>query len=411
MLIYIVEMRLIKNFGELAKTPQRRIVLELIEEGLSAIQPENVIEKNVSLTGTVLNTKGQTFDLLKHHRIFILGFGKGSASISKIIGKLLGEQLTEGFVIDVEVPDEPSSKIKYTKGTHPLPSQVNLDFTKNVVERFENKLSEKDLVLVVVTGGGSALFELPKDLSLEELISRNEQLLKSGLTISQMNEERKKLSRVKGGGLAKVLHPAKVLGLIFSDVPGNDLSVIASGPTERGINTSEDKYFENVSNILMLSNQTALSAMEKKALELAVPARIYSDRFQGDAKDAGIKLINEAKVGEILLIGGETTVKVTGNGIGGRNLEVVLNSLSHIAERAVVASFDSDGWDNCEAAGAIGDLQTVEEAKKQNLNIDEFLQDNNSLEFFQKTGDAIFTGRLPSNISDIIVVYKKLGSS
>lgn len=388
-------MGLIKNFETLAKTPQRKIVLGLIEEALASIQPEKVLTENVSLQENVLKIRDNQFDLSNFERIFLIGFGKGSAAISKIIEGKLGDKLTEGFVIDLEVPTETESKIKFTKGTHPLPSQTNLDFTKEVVDNFENKVSGKDLVLVIVCGGGSALFELPKDLSLDELVRKNNELLKSGLTIEQMNIERKKMSRVKGGGLAKILVPSKVVGLIFSDVPGNDISVISSGPTDD----------PSATNILMLSNETVLMTMAKKAGEAGVTAKIYSDKFQSDARDAGRTLIEACESGSILLVGGETTLKVTGKGKGGRNQEVVLNALKNI-DSAIIASFDSDGWDNSEAAGAIGDLQTVEEAKKQNLNVEEFLANNNSFEFFQKTGDAILTGRLPSNVSDLIIVYK-----
>ena len=394
-------MGLIKNFENLATTPQRKIVLELIEAGLDAIQPEVVFKKNVSLEGATLHILDSKYDLKEYEHIYLIGFGKGSGKNAKLLEDLLGEKLTEGYVIDT-TPQE-FARINFTLGTHPLPSQTNLDFTKSVVDRFENKVSEKDLILVVVAGGGSVLFELPasrqggpESLSLDELIKKDDELLKSGLTISQMNDERKKLSRVKAGGLARILYPAKVVGLIFSDVPGNDISVVASGPTDE----------ENAENILVLSNKTALLAMEEKAREFGINARIYSDSFQSEAKTAGQKLIEQTQPDEILLVGGETTVHVTGNGKGGRNLEVVLGALPYLDEKTVIASFDSDGWDNCESAGAIGDFQTVENAKNQSLNIEDHLKNNNSFDFFEKTNDAIITGRLPSNISDLIIVYK-----
>jgi len=362
-------MGFIKNYNELATTPQRKIVLELIETALESIQPEKVLE-NFSIE-----------DLDKYERVFLIGFGKGSAKISSILEKKLEDKLTEGYVIDV-TPGE-FSKIQGTIGTHPLPSQTNLDFTKNVVERFENILTEKDLVIVVVTGGGSALFEYPHSLSLNELIEKNDELLKSGLNIEQMNIERKKLSKVKGGGLARILQPAKVLGLIFSDVPGNNISTIASGPTD-------DPTAEN---ILMLSNQIALDAMKKKASELGIDAQIYFDAVQGEAKVVGGELIKLAKPNSITLAGGETTVKVTNkDGKGGRNQDLVIGALLNIDENTTVASFDSDGWDNTEFAGAIGDSQTLKKAShfaeasrdKKEL-IQKYLSENNSFEFFQKT--------------------------
>ncbi len=130
--------------------------------------------------------------------------------------------------------------------------------------------------------------------------------------------------------------------------------------------------------------------------------------MQGEAKVVGPELIKTAKSNSVLLVGGETTVTVqNNNGKGGRNQELVLGALSKVDEQTTIASFDSDGWDNTEFAGAIGDLSTLNKAKEQNLNVDEFLNNNNSLEFFQKTEDGIETGRLPSNVSDLMIVYKK----
>lgn len=419
----------IKNFESLAKTPQRKIVLEIIEAGLSAIQPEKALNNELKLNDGVLRIKDKDFNLNDFEKIFLLGIGKGSARISKIIESLLGDKLTDGFVIDGV--QESFSKIKETIGTHPLPSEANLNFTQNVLQNLGG-LTDKDLVIIVVCGGGSAMFVSPQDgITLAEKIQVDKELLKSGATIEEMNIVRKHLSKVKGGGLAITLYPAHIAGLMFSDVPGNDFSVIASGPITKDSSTieeaksiiekygidaeiveklvepsQEDKYFENVSTFLMLSNLTALTAMANKAKELGVAPRIHSDKLQGDAREVGQQLITEAQKGEILMVGGETTLRVTGNGIGGRNLEVVLNSLRFLDEKTIIASFDSDGWDNCSAAGAIGDSKTIEDSKNQNLDIQKYLKDNNSFEFFQKTGDEILTGRLPSNVSDIILVYK-----
>lgn len=378
-------MGFIKNFGELATTNERKVILGLIETAIESIQPERVLE-NFSIP-----------DIESYQNVYLIGFGKGSAKISKIIEEKLGDKLTEGYVIDVT--PEQFNKIQFTQGTHPLPSQTNLDFTKKVVERFEGKLSKNDLVLVIVCGGGSALFELPT-VSLEELLRLNDELLKSGKTITEMNIERKKVSRVKGGKLAQILSPAKIHGLIFSDVPGNDISVISSGPT----------YIElpNVTNTLMLSNLTALNAMKKKAEEIGMQSQIYFDEIQGEARNVGLELIKIANPNSILLAGGETTVTVHNkNGKGGRNQELVLGTLLNINEHVTVASFDSDGWDNSELAGAIADLETLSKAKEMNLDPQKFLDENNSLEFFQKVRNGIETGRLPSNVADLMIIIRK----
>lgn len=406
---------LIKNFDSLATTPERKIVLEIIEAGLESIQPEKIFDE----------LRLEDYALETYDRVFLLGFGKGSAGVSKIVESRFSN-LKGGWVIDV-VP-ETFTKIKSTIGTHPLPSETNVEFTKNALSQL-NHLTPKDLVLVVICGGGSALFTLPS--SLPQLINVNQELLKSGANISEMNTIRKHLDSVKGGGLAKMLFPARILSLILSDVPGNDPTIIASGPTAKDPSTQEDaakvvekyhltsvkptdfsetpkeaKYFENVTNIILLSNLTALKAMKATAEGVGLNAEITSDRLQGEAREAGPLLLDKTPSKSILLSGGETTVTVKSQGLGGRNQELVLGALAHLDSHTVVASIDSDGWDNSSAAGAIGDTLTVQKAKDLGLSPDEYLEKNDSFNFFQKVGDAIETGRLPSNTADLIVVLK-----
>ncbi len=423
-------MGIIKNYSSLNTSPQRQIVLDLIETGLNAIQPQNIINKEVNLENNILNINGQTFDLSNFENIYLLGFGKGSGKISQLIEEKLQDKLTKGFVVDTVETE--FKKINFTLGTHPLPSQENLDFTKTVISEFSN-LTEKDLVLVVICGGGSVMFESPFSIDLQKLVEVNEKLLESGANILEMNTLRKHLSKVKGGGLIKILNPAKVVSLIFSDVLGNDLSFIASGPTVQDKTTVNDalaiyqKYninlnlantdftetpkdeniFSNTTNILMLSNLTALSAMQKKAEELKISTDIYSDKFSNNAELAAEKLILETKPNSLLLTGGETTLHVTNpEGKGGRNQATVLAGLFKLPENTIIASFDSDGWDNSEACGAIGDMNSLDKAKKLGIHPHEFLSQNNSLVFFKNIGDAIITDKLPSNVSDLFLVYK-----
>lgn len=427
-------MGLIKNFSELAKTPQRHHVLSLVEAAFLSIQPEEAITKVLALSGDSLRIHKQTFDLTKYNRLFLIGFGKGSAAFSGEIEKVLEDRLTEGYVIDVE--GVAFKKLQFNKGTHPLPSSENAEFTQNLLSHIEElSLTEEDLVLVVVCGGGSAMLVAPDKISLDKQIEVSKALLTSGANIYDMNTVRKHLSRVKGGGLAKALYPATVATMVFSDVPGNDLSFIASGPTVKDATTiadawtliekfgikdsteltkddlsetpKDEKYFTNVHNQIVLSNQTALLAMEKKSQELGLTARIFSDTFQSEAKEAGQKLLREAKTGEMLLAGGETTVKVAKNGgQGGRNQEVVLSVLPELNEKTVIVSFDSDGFDNSHFAGAIGDQSTHMAAKSLGLSEQDFLAQDNSLAFFEQAGDGIDTGRLPSNVSDLFIVYR-----
>lgn len=424
-------MTLIQNFDALSTSQERKICLELIETALSSIQPEHVIQKTISLNNNILQIQNKTIDLQEFEKIFLIGFGKGSAGLSREIEKILGNFLTKGYVIDLV--KEMFTKIEQTVGTHPLPSNTNFLFTKNVLGQLSN-LSEQDLVIVVIAGGGSALFVNPYKITLEKLIEINKMLLKSGATITEMNIVRKHLDSVKGGGLAKLLYPARIVTLIASDVPDNDLSTIASGTTVKDTSTKEDAfailkrynlweklnlssedfletpkkdiYFRNISNILILSNRTALEAMEQKARESGYKIIIESDKLQGDAQTVGKMLIDKTPNNTILLAGGETTLKVKGTGQGGRNQELVLNALLNIPSDVIIASFDTDGWDNSPFAGAIGDTKTLEKAKKLNLNLQEFLSNNNSFSFFEKAGDGINTNRLSSNVSDLMIAIR-----
>lgn len=432
---------LVKNFDTLATTPERKIVLEMIEAGLVSLQPEEVLHKNFAIADNILTIQDKTYNLSEYNRVFLIGLGKGSAKNASLIEQLLGDRLTKGYVIDNIDQDLPAgrqdfSKITFTKGTHPLTSEENVAFTKQVVEAMtEEKLSEKDLVIVIICGGGSAMFEVPATVTFEQKLAVDKALQHCGANIWEMNVIRKHLSAVKGGGLAKILYPATVATLVYSDVPGNDLSTIASGPTVKDptslsdVNAvlqkypqlseialpdnafaetpKEDMYFERVTPFIVLSNITALQAMQQKAKEHGYEATILSDTYQADANNAGKELIEKTQPGTILLAGGETTVTAAGNGQGGRNQQVVLAALPYVGTDVTIASIGTDGWDNSHNAGAIGDAATREKAKAQDLSEYEYTKDTNSLAFMEKTGDAIVTGKLPSNVADIIIVLKK----
>jgi len=454
---------IIKNFKSLALNKERRIALEIVESGLSALNYEKILHGFYGSNTDYTNDKNKrlsALDLRKSANIYLLGFGKGSSKIADILRKKI--KFKEIYVIDVNFPKNlrefrNSSREIYFKGTHPLPSRKNFFFTKKIIERFQGKLTKDDLVIVLVCGGGSAMLVYPK-IDLKKYIQVNQELLKSGANIYEMNTIRKHLDLVKGGGLLKILYPAKVISFIFSDVPDNDLSFIASGPTVKDktkiadvlkiikkyklksvrkedlIETpKEEKYFKNVRNILALSNLTALKAMKEKAESLGLKAKILTDNLKGDVKDVAKFLFQEIKKSKekILIAGGETTVKVKGKGKGGRNQELVLWFLKymllelndrinypnnqpneneifgkHYGNNFLIISLNSDGWDNTEFAGAISDKITLEKAEKLKLDIDKFLENNDSFHFFKKTKDGIITGRLPVNVSDLIILYK-----
>lgn len=430
---------IIRNYSDLATSPSRNIVLNAIEEGLSAIQPHNVMENEFSYSDGLMKVKYETFDMGKFDDVYIMGFGKGAAGISKIIEQKMGDRIRGGYVIDV-VPQD-LERSEFTLGTHPLPSEQNYEFTKNATEKL-GSLNERDMVIMPVCGGGSAMLVYPDKISLEKLRDVNKELLRSGTDIYETNTVRKHLSKVKGGGLAKMLYPATVVGMVFSDVPGNDESSIASGPAvmdkttvdeawsivkKYGIDSKtglskddmvetpkDPAYFRKAPNVMVLSNMDALKAMKNYILKKTeYDATIYTDRFQGEAREAGKRLIEAAKDGTVLLAGGETTVNVKGSGKGGRNQEVALGAMKYMKDldmanddSTVLASVGSDGWDFEKYAGAIVDMSSVKRAHGRRLDIDDYLDNNDSMSMFDQIGDGIDTGKLPSNVSDLYVVMK-----
>lgn len=421
-------MSIIKNKNELAINNNRKIVLDIVEKGLEAISPKKVLGEKLKVSGNQLTIAKKEYNLSECERVFLVGAGKGSAENSKIAEEKLGEFLTTGWVIDIQERIS-FSKIKYTKGTHPLPSETNRKFTQEIVDELSG-LTEKDLVIFIICGGGSAMLFLPYSVTTKRFIEISKQLLKSGANIEEMNTVRKHLSKVKGGEMAKILYPAKVAGLIFSDVPGDDIAVAASGPLVKDEKTTEyakkiikkygidvkndelketvkeDKYFNNVEHIMILSNQTSLEAMQRAAETKGIGVRMYSSAISGNAKNVAEKLLQETKKGQMLIAGGETTVNAKGGGKGGRNQELVLWAIGNVQGDEIIVSINSDGWDNTEFAGAIGDKLTIEKAKNLNLNPQKYLEENDSYNFFNRVGDGIITGRLPSNVSDLMVVYK-----
>jgi hydroxypyruvate reductase/glycerate 2-kinase len=256
--------------------------------------------------------------------------------------------------------------------------------------------------------------------------------LLSGASICEINIIRKHLSKVKGGKLTQRICPAIQITLIFSDIPGNNLSIIASGPTVLDKSTKQEaekiakKYnlprvkfretpkekgiFKKVHNILLLTNKTFLSASEEKAKKLGYKTKIYLDRLVDEASEAGKKLAQFSKKqgkNSIILAGGETPVAVKGQGKGGRCTELALTFLKYLPENITFCAFASDGQDNTDAAGAIIDEGTIKKSCKLKLDINKYLKNNDSYTFFQKTEDLIFTGPTGTNVADLFLTIKK----
>ncbi len=430
-------MSIISNKEQLATNPLRKDALEILEAGYAAIDTEKVLRKKILFDGQTLcvtELPSLSYCLSFYERIFFIGIGKCAYDGAKVIEEILGDKLTDGIAIDVK--GGPLKKIRSYVGTHPYPSEVNISITEQVLGMIKG-VTEKDLILVLVSGGGSSLFCLPHNMSIETLVNITKTLTQKGADIYELNTVRKHFSEIQGGGLAKFCYPAQVVSLIFSDVLGNDIGMVASGPTVYDKTTVADaamilmkydvlstcipqdcqfletpkhpKYFVNVKNFLVSSNRNALDAMKTKAEELGYRADIETTALSGNASEIGKNLaMGEPREKSCLLLGGETTVKVNGDGIGGRNQELALSALPHMKPDSLLVSVSSDGWDNTDHAGALADIELLEKAKAKNLSPEEYLKRSDSYNFFKNVEDgAISTGRMGSNVSDLyIMLYK-----
>lgn len=417
---------IIKNFKQLATNQLRKEALLIMEMGLRAVNTQKAIFGKVRLQNNNIFIENEKYNLAKFKRIFFVGIGKSALEGAKAIEKILKNKITAGIALDVKRGK--LKKIKSLIGTHPFPSKQNILATKKIVDLLK-KAGKNDLVIAVISGGGSALLcSLPKATCEEEALI-TQILYEKGAPIEEINTLRKHISDIKGGQLAKLAYPASIISLIFSDAPGCSLDVVASGPTIKDPTTIKDalkiikkyklpkielfetpknnKYFKNVKNILMLCNVDALNAMHKIAMNLGYKAKICGNCSVGEARDVGKNLVKEIKLNEVLLGGGETTVSVKGPGKGGRNQELVLGSLKYIKNNVVIASANSDGIDNTEAAGAIADSETLEKAEKLNLDFRKYLQINDSYHFFKKLDDLIITGPTGTNVADLMVVLRR----
>ena len=403
---YYICMSIILNKKELGTNELRRNALEILEAGLEAINTEKILREKVRVENDFLLVDGQSFNLQSFNKIIFVGIGKCALEGTKVIEDILGDYLTSGIALDVVADSAPGfvapRKIKYLVGTHPYPSEQNVEATKEILE-MTGGLSEKDLVITLISGGGSSLFELPMSgVTLETIVEKTKEFTARGADIYELNALRKSLSQVKGGKFAEHCAPAKVVSLIFSDVLGNDIATIASGPTVTSARGG-------VYNILLVSNHDALSAMKSKAMDLGYNTNIETEELSGNASEVGRELAGKKlEPKTCYLYGGETTVIVPpDHGQGGRNQEMALAALPFIPIDSILVCAASDGFDNTPHAGAIADFELLEKSKELGINPNEYLQKGDSYNFFKKVSGAISTGKLGSNVSDLCIILRR----
>ncbi len=432
-----MELTIIKNFKKLATNPLRQDALDILEVGYQSVRTQKMMEESVFLENNLLKIKDKKYNLKNYQRIFVIALGKCANQSAEILENILGDKITDGVVLDI-APAQ-FKKLKSEVGTHPFPSEQNILVTKSILKILK-EVKKDDLIITIISGGGSSLLCAPVEGIDSEILKQiTQRLMKKGATIGEVNIVRKHLSQIKGGQLAELVYPTKLVSLIFSDVPQDNLSLVASGPTVKdesvkadakiilesylgdGLLDGEDNYvsflketpknlklFAKVDNILLVSNKVALTAMQEKAESLGYKTFV-EEELEGEAKKLGASLMKQAISPKSCLIwGGETTVQIKGEGQGGRNQEFVLGALSAgLPDDLLVMAVASDGLDNTDVAGALADGGLLKEIKKEKVEVDEYLENNNSYNFFKKVGGQIKTGPTGINMADFYLVLKK----
>ena len=386
-------------------------------------------------------------------RTVIVGAGKASGAMAKALEDAWDGPL-EGLVVTRYGYRVPTERLEVVEAAHPVPDAAGREAAQRIFKMVQG-LSEDDLVLCLVSGGGSALLALPAEgITLEDKQAVNKALLASGATISEMNTVRKHLSAIKGGRLAKAAYPARVVALMISDVPGDDPSIIASGPTVPDPSTNEDalaiieKYkidvpdnvrdaletadetpkpgdacFERVENIMIATPQASLEAAAEVARKEGVTPVILGDSIEGEARDVALVHAGIARQcamrGQpqeppcVLISGGETTITLKGKGKGGRNTEFLLAlaiALDGMPGIYALAG-DTDGVDGSEDnAGALIYPDTLARSENAGLNAKAMLADNDPYTFFKGIGDLLETGPTLTNVNDLraVLIEKRL---
>jgi hydroxypyruvate reductase len=413
------------------------------------------VKSFVHLEENTLTVDRREYDLKQIENIYVVGAGKAAAPMALAVEQILGNRISEGLINTKHGHGLPLNRIELKEAGHPLPDEAGMQGAETILSLIE-KAKDEDLIICLISGGGSALLPLPaQGISLEEKQATTSLLLECGATIQEINAIRKHISRIKGGRLAGASWPAGLVTLILSDVVGDPLDVIASGPTVPDESTFEDclaivkKYkleskvspsirnylyqgaagrrqdtpkpgnvcFTRTQNVIIGSNIQAIMASASEARQLDYRTLVLSSLIEGETREVAkvhaaiakevIRTGNPIPKPACLISGGETTVTLRGEGKGGRNQEFVLAAAMEMKdlEASVILSGGTDGTDGpTEAAGAIADGNTIRRSCAKGMDPASYLDRNDSYNFFFKLGDLLITGPTRTNVMDLRII-------
>lgn len=455
-----------KTAASYAAQPDRQKLVDIFNAALAAADPFNAVLDAVHIENQQLYVADATYHLASFERIIVVGAGKATARMALAVEALLANRITAGLIVVKTGHTAPLTLIEQVEASHPVPNNAGIAATQRILNMLHGA-DEKTLVICLISGGASALLVAPIDgLTLQDKQETTQLLLNAGATINELNTVRKHLSAIKGGRLAQVAFPATLLTLIVSDVIGDPLEVIASGPTSPDNSTfaeawaviekfglqeklpphaadylqqgivgqvpetvkSNDPCLTGTRNVIVASIRQALVAAQQHAARLGFVTKMIADKLQGEARDAAHFLVrathtemSEMKPNEqrCLLSGGETIVTVRGTGMGGRNQELALAFALAIQNKqsVLLLSAGTDGSDGPnDAAGAIVDGETATRAQSLNIDPHIYLDNNDAYTFFHDFDTAVGahthlkTGPTGTNVMDIqILLLKKCG--
>lgn len=433
----------------------RKDAVEIFYKALKAVQPGDAIKRHCKFDGKTLLIGHRSYYLARYKNLYILGAGKATAPMAAAIEDIIDEKITGGIITVKFGHVADLKRINLIEAGHPIPDENGMRGASAILNLAKN-VKEDDLILCLISGGGSALLPFPCDgITLKNKQDTINILLSCGATIHEINTIRKHISKIKGGRLAQAVYPATLVTLILSDVVGDDLDVIASGPTvpdsssfydcknifrryniidkipknilnhiESGISGKidetpkpHDSVFNRTYNLIIGSNVESLMSAKEKAENLGYNVLILSSMIEGETRFIAqvhgaiareiIKTGHPLPLPACILSGGETTVTISGNGLGGRNQEFALSAAIDISgkKNIVMLSGGTDGNDGpTDAAGAFSDTFTLKRAEKLGLDPYRFLANNDSYHFFQKLGDLFITGPTNTNVMDLRIV-------
>ena len=425
-----------ETYGELAETPAHELALECLQAGIEAANPRRAVERHCSIEGDRLRIRDAEYDLSAYDSIEILGGGKAADDLAAAFESLLGERVTGGVVVTNERTATPD-RVTVLKGEHPTPGEGSVSGSTAVLDRAA-AADERTLIIASIAGGGSALMCAPAEgLSVDDMRAITDGLLGAGASIDEINVVRRACSEIKGGGLAAAAAPATVVGVLVSDVVGDDMTVIASGPTvptatdpeaaievltryevdvptvHEWLRSAEptEPTDTDVDNHIIASGRDAIDAARDVATEAGYETCVLSTRIEGESTQAGrfhAAVATESTLSgdpvdppAILLSGGETTVRVTGDGVGGPNQEFALAAAGNLPEPVVVGAVDTDGGDgSTDAAGALVDGATIEDPDIAR----QALADNDSYTYLDSKSALLRTGATGTNVNDLRVL-------